>query len=958
MLTALLLTATQLSVTTPISRDSTLVGARNPVYAADGRLALSIRGDIWVRSADNTARWVQVTSGPAWDAGPAWSADGASIVYDSDTTGNGDIYRVRVGASGAVGAPERITTSLEPEGEPSVATDGGIVFFRGRGAASKIWLRTAAGVERRLTTGENGAEHWPAWSPDANRVAYGAVREGRTRLRIRFVVGDSDRVVVDDRDAEHPAWSPTGDRIAFGTRNGRAGVWMTTADSRYINLISTRRAEPAWSPDGRMLALVELPGPDVGYNGDPDRLGDRERRNDLSATGRLWFIDAPTTPDAGLASAMLPLANRRERNAEVFAAFWTRMDTLYYRGAPARRAQWQALRSTYAERALLSTSDAELEQIIHEMLRARPPLRDAATGRSAVSSAHPVATSAGLEILRLGGNVVDAAVAVSFALGVVEPDASGLGGYGQMLVSLSGMERPTLIEFMTRAPEEATLVNGALLRRGSSPPDGPVLVNVPGTVAGMELAWKKYGSHKVTWNEVIAPAIRAAERGYVVSDGLATTLSTEREHFLKYPSSRALFFVKGEPLKAGDTLRNPDLARTLRTIADSGAPSFYSGSLARLIVADLRGQGNAMRTTDLARYYAAEREPVSGSYRGSTVYSSAPPVSGGATLVSQLNLLEQRQSTRPYTDDAATLHAMLESWKLVPGTRGRIADPGLWPVKLDAYLSKDSARARWRCFDARRALSPRDVRGDTLPCATPGARVSSSVTRDESEASCSDHALFSAEQFCHKTGTTAFAVADAMGNVVSVTQTLGTWGGNFYVTPGLGFLYNDKLNSYGSDVDEYGARLPNARHGSTLAPTIAFRGAGAARRPVLAAAAAGNAWITSAVYSAVTGVLDQHLDAQRAIELPRFLVGQERVENRNEYVIQIEDGFSPTMIRELTALGHYFQRISLPGELRMGYAAVITFGDRVVTAGADPRRAGNAGAIGCAGDTGEGCRQH
>ena len=136
-----------------------------------------------------------------------------------------------------------------------------------------------------------------------------------------------------------------------------------------------------------------------------------------------------------------------------------------------------------------------------------------------------------------------------------------------------------------------------------------------------------------------------------------------------------------------------------------------------------------------------------------------------------------------------------------------------------------------------------------------------------------------------------------------------------------------------------------------------FRGEGAACRPVLAAAAAGNAWITSAVYSAVTGVIDQHLDAQHAIELPRFLIGQQRGEIRAQYQFQIEDGFAPTVLAELMAMGDTFQRISLPGELRMGYAAVITIGEREVMAGADPRRAGGAGAIGCAGDKGEGCRR-
>jgi gamma-glutamyltranspeptidase len=953
MLSALFVAIAQITAATP---DTSVAGARNPAYASDGRLAISLRGDIWVRAAGGGGRWTQVTSGAAWDRHPAWTPDASALVYTSNATGGGDLYRIPVSAAGAVGSAERITASPEPDGEPTVAPDGSIAFARGRGDASRIWVRKVDGTEQRFTRGSNGAEHWPAWSPDGGRLAYSAAREDRTRLRVRWVAGDSDRVVVEDRDAEHAAWSPRGDRLTFSTRNGRAGLWITTPDARYVNLGSAQRAEGAWSPDGRTLALVELPGPDVGYNGDPDRLGEREVRDDFSETGRLWFVDAPVAPDAGLAASSLPAGDRRARNGDAFAAFWARMDTLYYRDAPTRHARWEALRTTYAARALAAPTDAALQDVLHEMVRERPTLRDPASGTAAVSSAHPVATAAGLEILRKGGNVVDAAVAVSLALGVVEPDASGLGGYGQMLVRLKSMERPTLIEFMSRAPEEATLANGALLRRGTSFPDGPVLVNVPGTLAGMDVAFRKYGSGKVKWADVVAPAIRAAEQGYIVSKGLATTLATEREHFVKYPAGRALFFPNGQPLRAGDTLRNPDLARTLRIIADSGASSFYTGDIARRIVSDLRGRGNAMRTSDMARYYAAEREPVAGTYRGYTLYSSAPPVSGGATLVAQLNLLEQVPTTRPYTEDAPTLHAMLEAWKLVPSTRGRIADPGLWPVKLDAFLSKDTARSRWRCFDPKHALAPNDVRGDSLPCAKQGTRVSMAPDDGEGESPCSDHAAAAAGRFCHATGTTSFAVADVDGNVVSTTQTLGTWGGNFYVSPGLGFLYNDKLGSYGADPDEYGARLPNARHGSTLAPTIAFRGEGAARRPVLAAGAAGNQWITSAVYSTVTGVLDQHLDAQRAIELPRFSLGTQRGDTRTDYLIQIEDGFSPATLRTLGTLGHSFQRISLPGELRMGYASVITFGDREVTAGADPRRAGQAGAIGCANDRGDGCR--
>ena len=956
----LLLLFTALAQAVPVDTIPASAGAQDPAWAADGRLALAVRGDIWVRRPGSTGdAWVRITRGPAWDRQPAWSADGTSLVFTSTASGQPQLWRVRVGAAGATAAPERVTTSREPESDPALAPDGTLAFARGQGPLARLWLRRPDGSERRLTTRDAGAERWPAWSPDGARLAYSAVSEGRTRLRLYYLAGDSSRVIVEDRKAEHAAWSPRGDRIAFVTRTTPSGVWVTTPDARYVNFVSGRRAAPAWSPDGRQLALVEVPPADVGYNGDPDRVGDRELRDRLSALGRLWLVDAPVAPDSGAPATALASPDRAAANAETFASFTALVDSLYFAHDAARHAQWIAVRDRFAPRAAAARDDDALAGVLHEMVRARPTLRAPATGRAAVSSAHPVATAAGLDVLRRGGNVVDAAVAVSFALGVVEPDASGIGGYGQMIVRLATMDRPAVVEFMARAPEEATLANAALARRGTYPDDGPVLVNVPGTVAGMELAFKRYGSGKVKWADLLQPAIRAAEQGYVVTEGLATTLATERAHFLKYPGSRALFFPHGEPLRAGDTLRNADLARTLRAIADSGAAALYTGDVGRRMVSDLRGLGNAIRPADLARYFAVEREPMSGTYRGYDVYSSAPPVSGGATLVAQLNQLELHPAPRLYTEDAPTLHAMLESWKLVPSTRGRIADPGLWPVRVDAYLSKDSARVRWRCFDPRRALTPDDVRGDSLPCAkAPGRSASAAEGGDEDcegvAASITDSA---APRLCHRAGTTSFTVADADGNVVSVTQTLGTWGGNFYVTPGLGFLYNDKLTSYATDPDEYGARLPNARHGSTLAPTIVLRGQGRSRRPVLAAGAAGNAWITSAVYSIVTGVLDDGLDAQRAIELPRFLPGQQRGERRREYVVQVEAGIAPSVMRQLEGMGHLFQRISLAGELRMGYASAITFGDRTVTAGADPRRAGEAGAIGCAGDDGSGCRR-
>ena len=967
------LIATLLVVQTAAGTGSPASGVQDAAYGPDGRLALAIDGDIWVqRSARDTASWIQITSGAAWDRDPAWSADGKSLVFASNRDGASRLYKVQLGAAGnadagrATSTPERVTDSNTWESDPVLAADGTLAFVRGRGPTARIYLRSADGHERRLTKSKTGAEGWPAFAPDGKQLAFVAITEKGRRLRVAMMHGDSTYTVVSNRDVEHPAWSPDGRRLVFGTRSGPACVWITTPENDYVNLVSARRAAPSWSPDGRTLALVELPPPLPGYNGDPDRLGDRGAAAVQQGSGALWYAPAPVAPDSGNSAGLAIAVNQRDRNAARFDADWQRTAQLYYSTpeAASRRTQWSALRDTFRPRALAAKSDDALAEVVHEMLLRRPSLREPATGRAAVSSANPVATEAGLEILRKGGNVVDAAVAVSFALGVVEPDASGIGGYGEMLIRLDSMPRPVVIEFMTRLPQDVLTNEHAILSDGGYPDGGPVLPNVPGTIAGMHKAWEEYGSHKVSWADLVAPAIRAATNGYVVSDGLATTLATEREHFLKYEGSRKLFFRNGEPLHAGDTLRNPDLAWSLKQIADSGADAVYRGAVGRRMVADLRGHGNAMRMSDLTRYYAAEREPATGRYRGYTVYSSAPPVSGGATLVAQLNMLEQLRRLPSYTDDATTMHAMIEAWKLVPSARNRIADPGLWPVNISAFTSKDSARARWKCFDARRALTSNELSGETPKCAKPrtsGASASDSansaandsgskqsegeMVRSADTTECGGVDAEEGESDCHRTGTTAFTVGDADGNVVAVTQTLGTWGGNFYVTPGLGFLYNDKLTSYGSDTASFGSRTPYARNGSTLAPTIVFQGAGAKLRPVLAAGAAGNSWITSAVYSIVEGVLDQKLDVQHAIELPRFLLSRERVGNRSDFVIELEDGFAPNVDRDLEQFGHKLRFISLPGELRMGYAAAITFSDRTVTAGADPRRAGAAGAV-------------
>lgn len=941
-----------LAVVVTLALQSATPVVRDLASTPDGRLAASIDGDLWLRRGNGS--WSRLTNGPAWDREPAWSPDGKSLVFTSDRSGAGDIYRLRLRGDAADGAPERLTTDPAPEAEATVAADGTVIFVRGSGQSARLWSQRGDSSAKRFTKGES-AERWPAASPDGSQIAYVQLTETQRRLRVRAMVGETDSVMVADRTPEHPAWSPDGQRLLFYSATPRPGIYVAAANGSYVNMVSTRQGTAVWTDGGTRVTIATREPDPAGYNGDPDRVGDRAIEEQLAAGDGLFSVAAPQPPDVGTRTVTSPpVPDRPARNAEVFDRLWERTNSVYFSDSSAgdRRAAWRALRDRYRPQALAASSDLALERVLHAMLSERPTYRKEATGRSAVSSANPVSTAAGLEMLAKGGNVVDAAVAVSFALGVVEPDASGVGGYGQMLVQLKGMAHPQLIEFMARVPEEASLENASLLVNGRYPSDGPVLAMVPGTVAAMYKAWQKFGSKKIPWADLLAPAIRAARDGYVVSDGLATTLKTERAGFAKYDGSRALFFRNGEPLTAGDTIKNPDLAWTLEQIAKNGHDGFYKGEVARRLVHDLRGKGNAVQLTDLARYFAADRDPVEGHYRGLTIYSSAPPVAGGATLVSQLNLLEHLSAPKPYPDDWQTLHAMISAWQLIPSTRNRIADPSLWPTNIEPFQNKDTATARWKCFDPEHALTPSIFRGDTLRCGS--AATPSSGERGDSEGdpqTCEGQPDHAEDAVCRPQGTTAFTVADADGNAVAVTQTLGTWGGNFYVTPGLGFLYNDKLTSYGTDPASYGARLPYARHGSTIAPTIVMRGEGAERRPAFVVGAAGNAWINAAVYETVVGLIDFGLSPQRALELPRFLPSQRGAgafgggSGPREFVVEIEDGYNPDVIARLTSMGYRFNVISLLGELRMGYGAAIAIDNGRVTAGGDPRRSGTAGAI-------------
>jgi gamma-glutamyltranspeptidase len=352
----------------------------------------------------------------------------------------------------------------------------------------------------------------------------------------------------------------------------------------------------------------------------------------------------------------------------------------------------------------------------------------------------------------------------------------------------------------------------------------------------------------------------------------------------------------------------------LRAIAENGAETFYRGEIARKIAADMEANGGIITYADLAQYRAMEREPVTGQYRGHTLYAAGPPVSTGIQLFESLQILENyhpRSGARA-SRDADYFHYLLEAWKVRDPLR-RVADPERWPVDFAEHLMLRHARTLFDKIDPRRASRYERVPEDRDPF-QPLSRIG--------------------------TGTTSFAVADADGNMIAITQTLSTWGGTFYVSKGLGFLYNNHLRS-SRITPGYGSLVPLMRSSTASVPTLVFQKTATGEIPRIAVGAAGNAWIPVSVYNIITSVIDGQLGAQAAVEAPRFLPGRDPADPlENGARIEIEDRFPRATLENLTSRGHRFQKIGRKGEVRYGYASavVVDVANRRVEGGAEPRR--------------------
>ncbi len=526
-----------------------------------------------------------------------------------------------------------------------------------------------------------------------------------------------------------------------------------------------------------------------------------------------------------------------------------------------------------------------------------------------VASQERYATQAGLDVLKEGGNAVDAAVTVGFTLAVTLPQAGNLGGGGFMLMHLAKDHQTLAIDYREKAPKAATR-DMFLNANGEADPMKSrysyLAVGVPGTVAGLTMALEKYGT--ISLERALKPAIELAEEGFPVDEDLHTSLIAFKERMQASPASMAIFYKPGGiPYEVGDILVQKDLAKSLRLIAQEGAKAFYQGAIAKAIVADMQAKGGLITKEDLAAYQPITRKPIRGTYEGYEIYSMPPPSSGGVHLVQMLNLLEGFPIRELGHNTAQTIHVMAESMKLAYADRSKfLGDPDFVDIPVAGLISKSYANELRRKINLNRA--------------TPSQQLSPGNPK----------------QFSESKDTTHYSVMDKYGNIVSNTYTLNLPYGTNLTAAGTGILLNDEMddfsakpgvpNAFGLIGGEFNAIEPEKRMLSSMTPTIVMKDG----KPYLVTGSPGGSQIITTVLQVVLNVINHKMNiaaATNAIRVHHQWLPDE---------LQIEQGLNGDTLRLLAEKGHKISIIDA-----MGSAQSIMRVGSFFQGASDPRRSGS-----------------
>ena len=557
--------------------------------------------------------------------------------------------------------------------------------------------------------------------------------------------------------------------------------------------------------------------------------------------------------------------------------------------------------------APISQAQTAAEPIVAGFARTQPSVAK----NGMVVAQEATAARIGIEILKRGGNAVDAAVATGFALAVTLPRAGNLGGGGFMLVHLAAEKKTIAIDYRETAPASMTKTifldeSGKFIPAKSQ--SSGLAVGVPGTVAGLYLAWEKYGSGKLEFSDLVRPAMLLARDGIKVEGDLISSLAEVKDRLARYPSSRAIFMhADGTPLRDGDVLVQPDLATTLYRIVQRGPKGFYEGETAERIVNAVRNEGGIMAADDLRDYKAIERDVVRGKYRDREIVSMPPPSSGGVHVIQILNMLEGFPLNKSGPNSAQTIHLMAESMKLAYADREKwLGDPDFVKNPVAGLVSKKYADELRKRINVDRATPSKDIKAG-------------------------DPQAYESDQ------TTHYSVMDSAGNAVANTYTLNFSYGLGMVAAGTGVLLNNELddfaatagapNAFGLMGGDANAPGPRKRPLSSMSPTMVFRNG----ELELVTGSPGGSRIITTVLQVISNVVDHNMNVAEASEAAR--VHHQLYPDE----LRIERGISPDTVKLLEQKGHVVRE-----HRTMGSTQTIQRVKGEIQGAADTRQMGTA----------------